>query len=615
MNDLYLPVTKEEYLNKGVYYLDFIIISADAYVDHPAFAPALLGRYLESLGFNAGIIAQPDWHKTDGFKKLGRPRHAFLICPGNVDAMVSAYTVSKKKRHDDAYSAGGKAFQRPERPVIAYTYNLKKAYPDVPVITGGIESSLRRFAHYDYWEDKVLPSVLIKSSADILVYGMGELPIKEIASRFKAGKSIKDMKDIRGTCYLEKDSGQLPKGAVLPSFEQVKENREVFAQCFKIQYYEQDYICGRPLIQKHGSAYLVQNPPMRPMTTEELDAVYALPFTREQHPMYKEKVPALEEVKFSLVANRGCFGGCAFCAIHFHQGKHVQTRSKASLVEEAKKLTALEGFKGYIHDVGGPTANFTHGHCGKFEKKGECRDKSCLSPQKCPNLKASHREYLEVLRALREIPGVKKVFIRSGVRFDYLMYDPDDTFMKELIKYHISGQLKVAPEHISDRVLAVMRKPSSQVYSQFAAKFKTLNEKFRLKQYLVPYFISSHPGSTLKDAIELAEYLRDTKFMPDQVQDFYPTPGTLSTCMYYTEIHPLTGQKVYVPKTAEEKNMQRALLQYKRNENYALVKQALVKEGRTDLIGYYPKALIPPRPAAAARNKGEKNRPVKPTLK
>lgn len=604
MNILFMPVAKEEYLTRGVYYLDFIIISADAYVDHPAFAPALLGRHLESLGFNVGIIAQPDWRKTDAFKKLGRPRYAFLICPGNVDAMVNAYTAGKKKRHDDAYSAGGKAFQRPERPLVAYTAKLKEVFPDLPVIAGGIESSLRRFAHYDYWEDQVLPSILIESRADILVYGMGELPLKEIASRFKAGKSVKEMKEIRGTCYMEKDSGKLPEGVMLPSFEQVKQNREVFAECFKIQYYEQDYVHGRTLIQQHGGEYLVQNPPMRPMTTEELDAVYALPFTREQHPMYKGKVPALEEVKFSLIANRGCFGGCAFCAIHFHQGKHVQTRSKASLVEEAKKLTAFKDFKGYIHDVGGPTANFTHSPCMKFANKGECRDKSCLSPVKCPNLKASHREYLDVLRALREIPGIKKVFIRSGIRFDYLMYDTDDTFMKELIRYHISGQLKVAPEHISDRVLAVMRKPMSEVYRHFTVKFKTLNEKYRLKQYLVPYFISSHPGSALKDAIELAEYLRDTKFMPEQVQDFYPTPGTLSTCMYYTGIHPLTGKKIYVPKTAEEKNMQRALLQYKRDENYTLVKQALLKEGRTDLIGYHPKALVAPRPPV--KNKGGK---------
>jgi uncharacterized radical SAM protein YgiQ len=590
----FLSVCKDDFKVKGFEQPDFILVSADAYIDHPAFAPALLGRYLEHLGFAVGIIAQPYWQDTKDFIKLGQPKYAFLVCPGTMDGMVSAYTVNKRKRSEDVYSPGGKAGLKPERPCLVYTSKLKQAYPDVPVIIGGMEASLRRFAHYDYWDNAVRRSILFDSKADLLVYGMGELPLKEIAERFREGKNLGDMHNIRGICYFS-DKTESKDAITLPSFEQVRDDKKAYAACFRMQYNEQEYLNARTLIQKHGDKYLMQNPPMRPMTTAELDVIYELPYTREQHPMYGRKVPALEEVKFSLVANRGCFGGCSFCSIRFHQGLHVQKRSKQSLLREALKLTAMKDFKGYIHDVGGPTANFTHAPCEKFKNKGCCKEKSCLSPEKCPNLKASHAEYLEILRSLRKLPSVKKVFIRSGIRFDYLMYDANDSFFNELVKYHISGQLKVAPEHVSDSVLAVMRKPVSSVYRQFAARFKSLNEKYKLKQYLVPYFISSHPGSTLKDAIELAEYLRDMRFSPEQVQDFYPTPGTLSTCMYYTGIHPLTGKSIYVPRTMDEKSMQRALLQFRKPENYAMVKQALLKEDRADLIGFHTKALIPPR--------------------
>jgi len=577
--------------------LDFIFVTGDAYVDHPSFGHAIITRLLESLGFKVGIISQPNWKTADDFIKLGKPKIAFLVSSGNIDSMVNHYTVNKKRRSEDVYSPGGKANLRPDRAVIVYCNKLREYFKDVPIIIGGIEASLRRFAHYDYWDDKVRRSILLDSNADLLVYGMGEKQILEIANLISYGKKITEIKNINGTCYVTKDISNLTDYIEIPSFEEVSKDKLKYAEAFKIQYQEQDPIKGKTLVQKHGNLYVVQNPPAKPLTVEEMDFIYSLPYTRTYHPIYKKYggVPALKEVEFSIVSHRGCFGGCSFCALHFHQGRIIQKRSKESIIEEAKKLINLPNFKGYIHDVGGPTANFRNPSCKKQLKEGVCKNRQCLFPTPCPNLEVNHDEYLNILREIRKLPKVKKVFIRSGIRYDYVLLDKNDKFLIEVIKNHISGQLKVAPEHVCDKVLKIMGKPPRKLYDKFVKKYFDLNKKFGLKQYLVPYLMSSHPGSDLKAAIELAEYIRDMGYNPEQVQDFYPTPGSLSTTIYYTGINPLTGEKIYVPKDPEEKKMQRALLQFKDPKNYDLVYKALIKAKRTDLIGFDKKCLIPPK--------------------
>ena len=590
--------------------LDFLFISGDAYVDHPSFGMAIITRLLESEGFRVGVIAQPDWRNLNAFKALGQPRLGILISSGVIDSMVNHYTASKKKRSEDAYSSGGQAGLRPDRAVIVYANRIREVYKNVPVIIGGIEASLRRFAHYDYWEDAVRRSILLDSKADLLVYGMGEKPIMEIARRLAAGEPVTAIHDVRGTVYLSSqtpdypDSGnQQPKTITLPSFDDVKEDKGQYTLAFKIQYDEQDAVRGRELIQPHGERFVIQNPPSLPMNTAEMDRVYALPYERTYHPVYEASggVPAITEIEFSITSHRGCFGGCSFCALHFHQGRVIQKRSQASIINEAQKLVWLENFKGYIHDVGGPTANFRNPACKIQEKSGACKERQCLDKGGCKQLIVDHGEYLQLLRKLREIPGIKKIFIRSGIRYDYLMLDKNDEFFEELCEHHISGQLKVAPEHVVDRVLRRMGKPNRQIYERFVEKFYEINRKLGKEQYLVPYLISSHPGSDLNAAIELAEYLRDMRYTPEQVQDFYPTPGTLSTCMFYTGLDPRTSsdparmEKVYVPRTGREKAMQRVLLQYRNPANYKLVYEALVQAGRQDLIGFGPKCLIRPR--------------------
>lgn len=601
-NSGFLPITKEDMAERGWDELDFIMIGGEAYVDHPSFGNAIISRVLEHEGYRVGIIAEPDWRDCSSFKVLGRPKLAFLISSGVIDSMVNHYTASKKPRSEDVYSPGGKAGLRPDRAVIVYANRAKEAYKNVPVIIGGIEASLRRFAHYDYWDDTVRRSILVDSKADILIYGMGEKPIVEIAARLNRGEQINQITDIRGTAVLKAapKEGRLELGLnqiLVPSFEEVKSDKLKYAEAFHIQYQEQDPIRGKTLLQQHGDRYLIQYPPAFPLTEGEMDQIYALPYQRTYHPTYKSAggVPAIQEVEFSITSHRGCFGGCSFCALTFHQGRMIQKRSQSSILNEAKKLIWSENFKGYIHDVGGPTANFRNPSCKIQKEKGVCKDKQCMANGGCKNLEVDHREYLQLLRKLREIPEIKKVFIRSGIRFDYLMLDKNDEFFEELCEHHISGQLKVAPEHVVDRVLQKMGKPSRQVYDQFVKKFKAINEKLGKEQYLVPYLISSHPGSDLGAAIELAEYLRDSHYTPEQVQDFYPTPGSLSTCMYYTELDPRNMEPIYVPKSPKEKAMQRALLQYRRPQNYKLVLEALRKAGREDLIGYGPKCLIRPR--------------------
>lgn len=593
----FLPISKEDMKKRGIEQLDYIYISGDAYVDHPSFGHAIITRLIESMGFTIGIIPQPNWKSKDDFMRLGKPKIAFLVSSGNIDSMVNHYTAHKKKRNTDAYSPGGKSGYRPDRAVIVYCNRLREAYKDVPIIIGGIEASLRRFAHYDYWDDKVRNSILVDSSADLLIYGMGEKPIMEILNLIQFGKNIKDIKDIRGTCYLTSDISNLKDYILLPSFEDVSKDKKKYAEAFKIQYEEQDAVKGKMLIQKHGNQYIVQNPPSLPLTQEEMDFIYSLPYTRTYHPIYKSQggIPALKEVEFSITSHRGCFGGCSFCALNFHQGRVIQARSQESILKEAETLSKLPNFKGYIHDVGGPTANFRRPSCKKQLEHGICKNRQCLFPTPCKNLEVDHSEYLSLLRKIRKIKGIKKVFIRSGIRYDYLMLDKNEAFFDELIKHHISGQLKVAPEHICNEVLYLMGKPNRRIYDAFVKKYFEKNKKFKLNQYLVPYLMSSHPGSTLKSAIELAEYIRDMGYNPEQVQDFYPTPGSLSTTMYYTEINPLTGEKVYVPKTREEKEMQRALLQFRDPKNYELVYKALTLAGRQDLIGYGKKCLIPPK--------------------
>lgn len=600
----FLPMTKEEMEARDWHYLDILIISGDAYVDHPSFGSAIIGRYLESLGFRVGIVAQPDWRKNEDFTKLGKPRIGIFITAGNLDSMVNHYTAAKKPRDKDAYSPSGKSGLRPNRATMVYAHKAREVFKGKPIIIGGIEASLRRFAHYDYWDDEVRRSILIDSRADLLVYGMGEKQVEEIANFLKSNPKAGIPKHIKGTVYL---TSEPPEGAIeLPSYEECKKNKEAFAKAFMIQYDEQDPIRGKTLFQKHGDKYLVQNTPMLPLNQGELDKVYNLPFQRTWHPVYDAEggIPALAEVEFSIAANRGCFGGCSFCALTFHQGRIVQSRSKASIMNEAQQMAWNPGFKGYIHDVGGPTANFRKPSCKKQLKLGTCKHRQCLYPEPCPNLETDHKEYLEILRDLRALPHVKKVFIRSGIRYDYLQTDKSSNFLDELCQHHISGQLKIAPEHISDKVLKRMGKPGKGIFNSFVERYHKTNKRLKKQQFLVPYFMSSHPGSTLEEAIELAEYLRDTGIYPEQVQDFIPTPGSLSTCIFYTGLDPRTMEKVYVPRSPREKAMQRALLQYKNPNNYDLVYSALRKVGRDDLIGYGPKALIRPRKQRQSLPKG-----------
>ena len=595
--DDFLPINKNDLKEREWEQLDFILVTGDAYVDHPSFGTAIISRVLEDGGFKVGIISQPDWRNTDDFKKLGKPRYGFLVTAGNLDSMVNKYTVNKRKRFNDRYSPGGKSDQRPDRATIVYCNRLKEAYNNIPIIIGGIEASLRRFAYYDYWDDDVRRSILFDSRADLLVYGMGEKQILEIANSLEAGMDIKYIRHIPGTCYILSDLNNIYGYKKIASYQEVKNNKKKYAKAFKVQYEEQDPIRGEVIVQEHGNRYLVQNQPVKPLTEEEMDHIYELPYQRDYNPIYEKEggVPAIDEVKFSITSSRGCFGGCSFCALTFHQGRQVVSRSKESILKEAKEIIKMNDFKGYIHDVGGPTANFRHPACTKQVTQGSCKNKHCLYPEPCSNLHVDHSDYLDILKSLRKISEIKKVFIRSGLRYDYILEDDDSEFLEELCKHHVSGQLKVAPEHISKNVLDKMRKPDNNLFNEFRNKFYEINEKINKEQYLIPYFISSHPGSELKDAIKLAEYLRDIGHIPEQVQDFYPTPGTLSTAMYFSGYDPLTMEKVYVPKTKKEKNMQRALLQYNYNENYDLVYDALKKTGREDLIGYHKKALIKPR--------------------
>lgn len=601
----FLPISKEDLEERGIKQLDFIIVTGDAYVDHPSFGTAIIGRILEHEGFTVGIIPQPNWKKVDDFKKLGEPKYAFLVNSGNIDSMVNHYTAAKKRRHDDFYSPGGKGNFRPDRAVIVYCNRVREAFKNVPIVIGGVEASLRRFAHYDYWEDKVRRSILIDSKADLLSYGMGEKSITQIANLFKYGEDIHKINDVRGTVYISKDISNLTNYVELPSFEEVASDKTKYAESFKLESTEQDAINGKTLVQKHGDRYIIQNPPSLSLTEEEMDIVYNLPYARNYHPIYEKDggIPALKEVKFSITSHRGCFGACSFCAIALHQGRTIQHRSQNSIISEAKVLTGLNDFKGYIHDVGGPTANFRHRSCDLQKTRGVCKNRQCLFPTPCKNLKIDHTEYLDLLRKLRKLPKIKKVFIRSGIRYDYLIYDKNPEFFKDLCEFHVSGQLKVAPEHVSDKVLKEMRKPSKDVYDKFVKKFFNINKAINKKQFLVPYMISSHPGSDLNSAIELAEYIKKMGYMPEQVQDFYPTPGSLSTTMYYTGINPLTGKNVYVPKKQHEKNMQRALMQFSKPENYKIVREALEKAHREDLIGNGPKCLIPEYPPKPKRKK------------
>lgn len=593
----FLPVSKKEMRALGWDAVDFCLVTGDAYVDHPTFANAVIGRVLEDAGFKVGIIAQPDWKDEAAYGVFGAPRLGFLVSAGNLDSMVSHYTVAKKPRREDSFSPGGKGGKRPDRATLVYCNGIRKAFGEVPIVIGGVEASLRRFAHYDYWDNRIRRSILVDSGADLLVYGMGEAQIVAIARALEAGRRAAEIRDVPGTCFMARED-ELPEGVTIPSFEQVHQSREEFAKAFMAQYREQDPVRGKVLIQKQDARYLIQNPPAMPLSGKALDRVYELPYERRAHPSYEPMggVPALEEVQFSLCSSRGCFGGCSFCALTFHQGRIVTARSHESLLREAQLLIRMPEFKGYIHDVGGPTANFRAPACRKQLDRGTCPNKQCLYPSPCKQLRADHKDYVALLRKLRELPGVKKVFIRSGLRFDYIMADRDGTFMKELVAHHVSGQLKVAPEHISPWVLERMGKPPREVYDRFVQRYQALNRQMGKKQYLVPYFMSSHPGSDLNAAIALAEYLRDSGQQPEQVQDFYPTPGTLSTCMYYTGLDPRDMQPVYVPKSASEKAMQRALLQYKSSHNYWLVRKALEQAERIDLIGNGKRCLIGERP-------------------
>ena len=595
MSREFLPVTRAEMEERGIWQPDFVYISGDAYVDHPSFGAAIITRLLESRGYSVGIISQPDWRKKESISVFGEPRLAFLVSAGNMDSMVNHYTVAKKHRRQDSYSPGGQMGLRPDRAVTVYGNLIRQTYKDTPVILGGIEASLRRLAHYDYWSDSMKRSVLMDSGADLISYGMGEHSILEIAEALDKGIPVSSITFVPGTVYKAKKA---PEGILLPSFEALSAKKEAYAGSFRIQYENTDPFTGKVMAESYGTkGFVVQNPPAKPLTQKEMDEVYELPYMGTYHPMYEKqgKIPAIEEIQFSITSNRGCFGGCNFCALAFHQGRIVQTRSHGSILREAESYREKPDFKGYIHDVGGPTADFRHPSCKKQMTKGICTNRQCLFPKPCKNLEADHRDYLELLRKLRHLPGIKKVFIRSGIRFDYVNADPSPEFLNELAAYHVSGQLRVAPEHVSDQVLYYMGKPEHKVYEEFLKKFQRANEKSGKRQFVVPYLMSSHPGCTIKEAVKLAEYVRDMGFMPEQVQDFYPTPSTMSTCMYYTGMDPRTGEKVYVPKSAREKAMQRALLQYKNPENYELVKEALLKSGRSDLIGFDKKCLIRPR--------------------
>ena len=591
----FLPINREEMEARGWQQPDFAYICGDAYVDHPSFGAAIICRTLESHGFKVCFLAQPDWHNVEEFRQFGKPRLGFLISSGNIDSMVNHYTVAKKRRHKDLYTPGSEGFKRPDRAVIVYSQMARQAYKDANIIIGGIEASLRRLGHYDYWDNKVRKSIIIDANADLLLYGMGENSIIEVAEALDNGLEIKYLTYLDGTVFKTKNLDDAHEPIMLPSYEEICNNKKAYAKSFHIQYLNTDHFNAKTLVEPYQGWYVVQNRPNRPLKQREFDRAYSYDYNRDIHPSYKQHVPAIDEVKFSLISNRGCFGSCNFCALAFHQGRIVQARSHESIISEASKMVWDPEFKGYIHDVGGPTANFRGPACSKQNKHGACPTKQCLWPKACNNLEVSHQDYLELLRKLRVLPNVKKVFVRSGIRYDYLMYDKDDTFFKELVQNHISGQLKVAPEHISDQVLDKMGKPRRGLYEKFVDKYYQLNEEYNKKQFLVPYLMSSHPGCTLDDAIELAEYLRDIHHQPEQVQDFYPTPGTLSTTMYYTGLDPRDMSEVYVPKTAKEKAMQRALIQYRNPKNYDLVYEALVQANRKDLIGFGKNCLIRPR--------------------
>lgn len=610
--DGYLPISREDLKERNIEQLDFVFVIGDAYVDHPSFGHAIISRVLESNGYTVGIISQPDWKDKNSITTLGEPKLGFLVMSGNMDSMVNHYSVSKKRRSTDSFTPGGVMGKRPDYAATVYCNLIRQTYKHTPIIVGGIEASLRRLAHYDYWSNKVKRSILLDSGADLVVYGMGERAIVEVADALKSGIAVKDISFIDGCVYKTKNLENVFDYELLPSYDEILESKENFARSFYTQYLNTDSFTAKRLVEPYANGiYVVQNIPQKPLTQSEMDRIYSFPYMRSYHPSYEKLggVPAIAEVKFSLVSNRGCFGGCSFCALTFHQGRIIQTRSHESIIEEAKKIIWDKDFKGYIHDVGGPTANFRHTACDKQLKAGVCKNKQCLFPTGCKNLKVDHKDYLKLLRKLRELPNVKKVFIRSGIRFDYLIYDEDDTFFREMVEHHISGQLKVAPEHVSDNVLKKMGKPENSVYERFIKKYKKINAELGLKQFVVPYLMSSHPGSTMKDAVILAEYLRDLGYMPEQVQDFYPTPSTISTCMYYTGLDPRTMEKVYVPTNPHEKAMQRALIQYRNPKNYDLVYEALKVAGREDLIGFGDKCLIKPRKIGknVYENQGQKN--------
>lgn len=597
MKQGFLPICKQDMLEKGWDFVDFVYVSGDAYVDHPSFGPAIITRLLEAHGFRVGIIAQPDWKEETSIMEFGVPRLGFLVSGGNMDSMVNHYSVSKKQRQKDAFTPGGIMGKRPDYATTVYCNLIRKIFKDTPIIIGGIEASLRRLAHYDYWSNKMKRSILLDSGADIISYGMGEHSIVEIAEALDSGIDVKDITFIAGTVYKTKNIDYIYDTIVLPSFEELKKDKMNYAKSFYVQYCNTDPFTGKYLIEPYGNQFIVQNPPATPMSQSELDRIYSFPYMRTYHPSYEKEggVPAISEVKFSLISNRGCFGACNFCALTFHQGRIIQSRSHESLMAEAKQFIWDADFKGYIHDVGGPTADFRHASCEKQLKYGVCKEKQCLFPKPCGNLNTDHTDYTILLRKLRELPNVKKVFIRSGIRFDYVMADKGDSFLKELCEHHVSGQLKVAPEHVADAVLTKMGKPGNDVYQAFVKKYTEINQMLGKEQYLVPYLMSSHPGSTMREAIELAEYLRDLGYMPEQVQDFYPTPSTISTCMYYTGVDPRTMKPVYVPKDPHEKAIQRALIQYRNPKNYGLVMEALKQEDRMDLVGFDKHCLIRPR--------------------
>jgi len=606
----FLPICREDMKKRGWAEVDFVYVCGDAYVDHPSFGAAIITRVLEAHGYRIGFIAQPDWKDEKSIQVFGRPRLGFLVSGGNMDSMVNHYTVSRKRRHQDAYTPGGVIGRRPDYASVVYCNLIRRVYKKVPVILGGIEASLRRLAHYDYWSDSLKHSILMDSQANLIIYGMGEHAVVEIADALAGGIDISDITFIRGTVFRAKNLDSVYDYIELPSYDELCSDKKEYAKSFYIQYCNTDAVTAKCLVESYGNhGYAVQNPPSEPLTQLEMDDVYELPYMRAYHPVYEKEggVPALGEIKFSITSNRGCFGGCNFCALTFHQGRVIQSRSHESILREVQEMTKAEDFKGYIHDVGGPTANFRHPACEKQKKYGVCQDRQCLVPKPCSNLKVDHKDYLLLLEKIRNLPGVKKVFIRSGIRFDYVMADPDDAFLRELCRHYISGQLRVAPEHVSDAVLDKMGKPHNQVYRKFIKRYQRVNAKYGREQFVVPYLMSSHPGSTLKQAVELAEYIRDLGYMPEQVQDFYPTPSTLSTCMYYAGVDPRTMEEVYVPVSPHEKVMQRALIQYRNPHNYHLVREALIKAGRQDLIGFGENCLIAPRKERWREKKWKKN--------